>query len=176
MIKKYLIYILVCTLVFPLGLTAKDKHGADLLVETLDGKQVRGELIAVRDASLLLLERETGADVSVDIGDISVISIVRKSKTWSGVGFGFLVGAGLGAIASIPAVDADPDYGSSYYFVPWLPTVIYVAIGGLVGALGGGIIGANPRDKTIQIEGESQEEVNLVLENLRSKARVTDYN
>ena len=46
------------------NLFAKEKRGADLIIQKKDGQHVRGELIAVKKNSLLLLDRESGADVT----------------------------------------------------------------------------------------------------------------
>ena len=50
-----------------------EKKGADLIIQKTDGTQVRGELIAVKKSSLLLLDRYSGSDVSIDITDIQGI-------------------------------------------------------------------------------------------------------
>jgi hypothetical protein len=57
---------------------AKRKHGALLLITRKDNQQISGELIAVKakQKSLLFLESESKADVSVDIKDIKVIKII----------------------------------------------------------------------------------------------------
>jgi hypothetical protein len=70
------------------------KHGALLLIQNKDGQQVRGELITVKPNSLLLLDTE-GKDVSVDIADIKVIRIVKKSKALSLGAIGLAGGVGL---------------------------------------------------------------------------------
>ena len=61
----------------------------------------RGELIAVKQNSLLLLERELGADVTVDVDDIIIISIVKKSKVFKGIATGFFIGGGVGAVIGV---------------------------------------------------------------------------
>ncbi len=49
-------------------------------------------------------------------------------------------------------------------------------IGGCIGALIGGIVGAGYGiDKTIQIEGMTDLEIEESLEKLRKKARIRDY-
>jgi len=45
------------------------KHGDELMIQKRDGLDVRGELIAVKQNSLLLLESDSSADVSVGISD-----------------------------------------------------------------------------------------------------------
>ena len=153
----------------------KEKHGAKLIITKTDEQQIKGELITVKPNSLLLLDTE-GKDVSVDIADIKVIVIVKKSKFWAGAGIGFLTGVVLGAIVSIPAVDAASDPSSYYYFVPWVLTVIYGAIGGLACGIIGGIVGAGyGTDKTILLEGMSDSEIKKAMDKLRKKARIRDY-
>ena len=99
--KKIVSLLLVFSLVaFSGNLTAQqswvgrqEKKGAKLKVEKNDGQQVTGELIAVKEDSLLLLDSETISDLSVDIKDIKAITIVKKS-----LGFQFMV---YGALAGV---------------------------------------------------------------------------
>lgn len=169
MTKRLLILVLVGTLVFPLGLTAKDKRGADLLIEKLDGTQVRGELITVKESSLLILS-DSGADVSVDVQDMKIIRVIKKSKALQGAGYGFLISS-----ASLTALAWATD---EEYFMdaegggPLVLALFYGIPGLLVGAVVGSIMGT---DKTIQIEGESDTEILEHLEYLRKQARIPDY-
>jgi len=55
----------------------KQKHGIKLIVQKRDGQEIRGELIAVKHNSLLLLEFES--EVSIEIIDIKVIKVIKKS-------------------------------------------------------------------------------------------------
>jgi hypothetical protein len=57
----------------------KQKHGTKLIVQKRDGQEIRGELIAVKNNSLLLLEFESAAEVSIGIIDIKVIKVIKKS-------------------------------------------------------------------------------------------------
>ena len=87
------------------NLYAKDKKGADLIIRKKSGAQVGGELITVKENSLLLKERDIGTDMIVDIGDIKVIRRVKKSKFGKGLWTGALVGGGVaGSIAGIAKV------------------------------------------------------------------------
>jgi hypothetical protein len=70
--KKFTdLFLVFCILALSGNLFAKERKGADLIIQKKEGQQVRGELIAVKENSLLLLERESGADMPVDIGDVS---------------------------------------------------------------------------------------------------------
>ena len=158
--------------------TAKRKHGVLLLSTKKDGGQITGELVAVKvkQKSLLLLESESKADVSVDIKDVKAIRIVKKSKAPSVASAGFLAGAVLGAfVGNMTATEIQLIEGPKKErdgSKVWLGALI----GGCIGALIGGIVGAGYGiDKTIRIEGKSDLEIEKVLEKLRKKARIPDY-
>jgi hypothetical protein len=146
-------------------LIPKERKGAELIVQKKDGQQMKGELIAVKPSSLLLLDSQTGADVSVEIGEIAVIKIMKKSKALTGALGGFLIGGGAGylvAYATDKEYATDPDTHVFLYY-------------GILGLIAGWIAGeALGRDKTIKIEGKSPEEIKAVLEKLRSRARVRE--
>ena len=167
--KKFIALFLVFSiLAISSNLYAKERRGAELIILKKDGQQVGGELIAVKQNSLLLKDSESGADASVDIKDIKKITIVKKSMFWKGVLYGLLIGGGGGAMwgATNPGTDAEA----------WVYSLALAAVFGPPGALIGGIIGVVAgKDKTIQIEGKSDLEIKEVLEKLRTKARIRDY-
>ena len=142
------------------------KHGAELDVWKKSGWLVTGELIAVKPNSLLLLNPQ-GKDVSVDIADIKVIRIVKKSKALLGAG----IGGGAGALATIIFVALTPlrEEPLEYKFNV---AVVGGAYGAILGALLGLVAG---KDKTIQIEGMTESEIQETLDKLRKKARIRDY-
>jgi hypothetical protein len=80
-------------------LSSKERRGADLRILKKDGSQTQGELIAVRQDSLLLLDSSKATDVSIDIPDIKTIKILKKSKTLLGVGLGLVIGGAAGTLA-----------------------------------------------------------------------------
>lgn len=57
----------------------KQKHGTQLIVKKREEQEIKGELIAVNHNSLLLLQFESAAEVSIKIIDIKVIKIIKKS-------------------------------------------------------------------------------------------------
>ncbi len=145
------------------NLYAKEKRGAKLIITKKDGQLIEGELITVKPTSLLLLNTE-GKDVSIDIGDIKVIRVVKKSKALLGAGIGVLIGGGGGALLGSKVEEGGRK-------------VLYL---GGIGALGGALIGAIiidlfRTDKTIQLEGMTDQEIRETLDYLRKKARIRDY-
>jgi len=152
------------------NLFGKERRGAELMITKTDSQQIAGELIAVKPSSLLLLDPKTGADVSIEIGDIAVIKITKKSKAWIGGAFGFAVGSLAGI--SVGAIISDME-DVRLSFAGFISIVaIFGAISALPGMLIGAILGA---DKTIQIEGKPPEKIKPVLEKLRSLARITNF-
>jgi len=166
MIKEILVLVLVCTLIFPLGLTAKEKRGADLLVEKLDGQLISGELITIKDRSLLLLS-ESGADVTVDVEDVNAITVLKKSKAWQGARTGALLSVGWIAIAALLSV-GDLDISE----IQWNSLTYIVLSSTLIGATIGALSG---KDETIPFSIKSISEKQVILEKLRMKARVIYY-
>ena len=169
--KKFLSLFLVFSLMtLSLNLYAKERRGAKLIITKKDGLLIEGELIAVKipQQSLLLLDSKTGADVSVGIKDIDVITIVGKSNAETGAVVGFLVGVGFNIFLGKGLIE---EHGATIVnLVPVI--VIFCGVGVALGALVGKQIKTN---KTIQIEGKSDLEITKILAKLRRYARIRDY-
>ncbi len=169
--KKLIALFLIFSLVMlSANLYAKERRGAKLIITKKDGQLIKGELITVKPNSLLLLDTE-GKDVSVDIADIEVITIVKKSKVWTGAGLGALIGGGVAALCNELFWKANGEQYMKHIITAFVG-VIGGAAGGLIGALVGARAGT---DKTIQIEGRPDLEIRETLEYLGKKARVPDY-
>jgi len=116
---------------------------------------------------LIILELLSNVDVSVDIAVIKDITIVKKSKALEGV----LIGGALGALFGY-ATYKEPS-GFTIDLGPGGNALGGAMLGGIAG-LGIGLL--HGTDETLQIEGKSIGEVRGILENLRSKARIPDFN
>ena len=111
--RKVSALLVVSLLIFSADLPSKEKRGAALVVQKNDGQVLKGELIAVKENSLLLLSAE-GADVSVDIKDIDIIKIVRKKQVLKWAGIGLLGGALTGVLAgSLGSNESDSFFSKS---------------------------------------------------------------
>jgi len=170
--------IFALTVVFSLlmnsgNLIAKDRRGAEIEVLRRDGQRVRGELIAVKQNTLLLLESWVQTDASVEIDEIKLIKVIGTSqdlKLFTGAGIGLVVCGGAGALIGY-YVNRGSDIDIWIQTLEkgaWLGAALGVALGGIIGAYLG-------RDTTIQIEDRSPQEAKAVLEKLRSKARITNF-
>lgn len=169
--KKFISLFLVFSILLLSGNLYAKKKGAKLAIQKTDGQKIKGELIAVKKDSLLLLEQESGADVSVDIRNIEMVKI-KKSKTLLGASLGFLAGVGVGALGTTVGWEiwswAPKDTKTKYRIMAWVGT-----FSGLLGAWIGAVIGG--ASKTIQFDEKSGSEIQEILEQLRKKARVPDY-
>ena len=162
--KPRILLCMLCLLALSAKLIADGRRGADAVVTRKDGQVVKGEIIAVKQDSLVLLGESSKAEISVRIADLDII----KVKTRPGASHVLIVGAatGLGALAggllahSVPFND-HPDKS--------------VAIGAAAG-LGVGLIVdlLIKTSRTYKLDGLSPEELNRVLGELRSRARLPD--
>jgi hypothetical protein len=175
--KKFIALFLVFSLMaLSVNLYAKERRGATLIIQRKDGQQIKGELITVKPNSLLILDSESGADISIEVSDIKVITVVKKSRFWKGAGTGALIGGGTTLILYL--LSTPKDSGGSRFFGEGFRTfvgLLAVILGGGVGGLIGGIIGATTTDKTIHFEGMTDLEIQEVMDKLRKKARIPNY-
>ncbi len=173
--KKFTaLFLVVSLMMLSVNLYAKERRGAKLIITKKDGRQISGELITVKPNSLLLLDRESGADVSVDIGDIKFIKILKQSKARKGALLGGLIGGLSGAL--VVAIAYEEPYTDAGVGVGIIYGLIFGAIGGGIGALTGGIIGGVAGiDETFRIEQKHPAEIEKILAYLHKKARIRDY-
>ena len=164
--------VLVSAVIFSLlafsgNLIAKERRGAELIVYKLDSTQVKGELIAVKPASLLLLDDYSGSDISVSIGDINKIKIIKDSRLIMGAAIGALAGLGAGVLAGHMC----PEASDGANIAPFILGMFGGCAGLITGAIFGGLKGI---DINIQVSGRSDREIQKILRGLRSRARITD--
>jgi hypothetical protein len=153
-----------CTTIKPIRKEKKwpskaNMHGVELIIQKIDGTQVRGELIAVKENSLLLMDRYSGVDMSVAINHIRVVKILKKGKLLPSLGLGFIT---AGVTSKVLGDTMGNLEGAGYI-------LLSTFIAGTV--ISYSLIG----DKTIQIEGKSDSEIQEILSKLRKKARIRNY-
>lgn len=169
--RKAASLILVFSILLLSGSTfAEGREGAELYIQKRDGHYERGELIAVKQSSLLLLDRYSGADLTVDFDDISTIWVKKKSQAISGLCGGMLIGAVIGVMSYKKPETIEEQVIHTFFLV----RPITFAVGGalLFGLVGLAIGSSTGTDTTIRIEGKSDSEIQEILEKLRKKARV----
>jgi len=163
--RKNLAAVLAVVLIFGLsgGLSAKGRSGADLLITLKNGSKYRGELIAVRPDSLLLLDHRIGKDETAAVADIATVRVVRRSKAWQGLLIGFVPGAVGGA-----ALGAHASAGDNPQLGAFAGGVVIGGIAGLVGLAAGFAAGL---DTEIAFAGLPESERSRILAKLDRRAR-----
>jgi hypothetical protein len=173
--NKFVVLIIVLSLVFfPGGLFGKTrKHGARLHVFGKDGHEQEGELIGVKNSSLVLYHSDI--NFTVDIKELKMIRVLKKSKAAQDALIGFVIGAVAGGVGGAIYFSGDSNDEWTNFFKILL-TMLASAGGGGAGLLTGLVVGSiQGIDETIQIEGRSDDEIDLILQKLRRMARVPEY-
>lgn len=152
---------LLAGLAHPSPASAHEKRGARIVVTKADGYKVEGEILAVRQDSLLLLGF-AGREETVDIADIVSVRIVRKSHLGTLVLGGLAAGAVGGAIYG-------GTVGDDVFEKPSLAVgVIFGTLGALAGLTASLPLGA---DSTFPIAGEPVEVMRSRLDALARHSR-----
>ena len=169
-LKPTLFFVCLIIILIAQLLEAKEKRGAEVLIRKTNKTEVRGELIAVKSDSLLILDFKTGVDITTYVNEIDNIKVIKKSHPWRGAGIGFLTGVVSGIIyGAIWPGDAEPN--ASYYSTTW--AIVFSVPGALAGAITSGFVAI---DKTYSIQGRPSRFVEADLNDLRKKDRVKGLN
>jgi len=146
--------------------SVQNAHGAKLLIMKKDGLKIRGELIQVKQSSLLLQEN-TGKDTAVDIAEIREIQIIRKSES---------VVVILAELFFLYSVGASVRYLVTGGNDDWNARKKAAALGSAAGVSLGIIWAIAAASKTtntqILLEGLTDTQISDTLENLRQIARI----
>ena len=161
--NKVLVWMVILSLlIFSGSLAAKERRGAELEILKKDRTVSKGELIAVKKNSILLLDSRTGADVTINISEVLSIEEKKKSRVWEGLG----VGLPIGVVAAVAYPEDQSGFGPD--FTPLLFFFAGIIAGGIVGAFLG-------IDSQILVATMPQEEVEVYLKKLSKKARIPDF-
>lgn len=164
--KKFMALILIASLiVLSSSVLAKGKRGAILIIQKKDSHRIRGELILVKLNSLLLIDSDTSSDISIEIDDIKIIKIAKKSKLLKRGILGALVGAGTGVLIT--------STNNSRGGLEGLNAAVFF---GCLGAVCGGIWDAVKEvDEIVYIYGMfPYDDIDYALKKLRPMARLSD--
>jgi len=124
----------------------KDNNkGVSVVVIPVEGEELKGELLAVLDTSMIILTQyfATGAELKnskypttrIQKSNVKEITIEGKNYVWWGIGAGYGVGAIIGYVLG--------DASASGEFEKDMSTAFSPILGGMVGVLIGGIVGYN---------------------------------
>jgi hypothetical protein len=160
--------LIVSFISLPGALSAKGGRGANLIVALKDGPSVAGELIAVKQDSLVLVS-PAGKDETVEFDKVSTITIVKKSKAGNGLLIGLLVGGIAGGAWGVSQSKGYEPMFDTLGEGLFTGILLFGTISGLVGL---GIGAAAGTDKMIRMEGLSETQKSQVLKRLRGMARM----
>jgi hypothetical protein len=151
-------------------LQAKDRRGATVRVGLKTGASVQGELILVREDSLLIRDR-SGRELAYNIGEIMSLSITGRRR-FPAAFVGFVAGVAVGY-----AVGANPTNWPHAEETLVLNGIGKGLLFGGLGALAGSLLSMNSRREDTRyflLEGMTERQVQEALALLRKKARNPD--
>ncbi len=163
--------VVIFSIIIPMDLFSKrQSKGAQLLIVKEDGRVIEGELLAVKDSSLLLMTAAGGTEAKVDISEVNEIAVKKKKNALAGFVKGGLWGLIVGGTVSFLVYRATLNDGDGYN------GFIFSLMGGLAIAVPGSLVGGLPevlgKDyKKIKVKGQSSPEIQQVLKKLQEKAR-----
>jgi len=151
----------------------KEKPGATLVVQKMDGQTVRGELLEVKDGTLNLLVYKNATKVDIRLDELSSVRIEKKSVFLKSLGIGILVGAVTGALLGFLSGDEKPS--GPWDILAFTAGEKALGFGVLMGGIGGvigGVAGAlNGTGKSITFDRMSPGKLRLIEARLASLAR-----
>jgi len=157
----------------PEALLAARKQGAQVRMTLTNNEVVQGEVIGVRDETIVLLTSQ--GDRTIGITDVATLFIKDKS----GMVIGGFTGLAAGVIADAAlwhSYNSDTSDAEAVRGILLLPMIALTCAVVAAGIVGGMLIGnAAHKGKTYKIPGMTPEEIRGLMENLKKKARVPDY-
>jgi hypothetical protein len=78
-----------------LPLPARERRGSDVVVTLTDGSKIKGELLAVKTDALLVFDRAAHQGMSIDLGQIAKVKVLKTFWGLTGMVFGFGLGTGI---------------------------------------------------------------------------------
>ncbi len=166
-IRQFLTLGIVILLICPFNLAAKRK-GSQLMIVKEDGQVLEGELLKVKEDSLLIMTSGSGNGVTIDITEISKLKIKRKAKFGKGALKGLLLGAGIGIVVGL----TNEYDGTGFIKDKGGGAIVGGLWYGVLGAGAGGVIGSMTKDyKEIQVKGKTPSQIKEIMRKLNKKAR-----
>jgi len=155
----------------PPVLGAKEREGAHILVTKIDGAIVEGELLAVTNNNLIVVNDSTSVEITTKLADVQDVKVV-KSKTANGLKTGFFAGATVGAIlGAVASAEVSNNLAKLPISTGIQATVQGVLLLGALGAILGGVFAGKSDISSFRIKDASPEEIDKTMIRLRKLAR-----
>jgi hypothetical protein len=116
-------------------LPARQRHGAQVVVELKDGRSVRGELLTVKRDCLAVGNGSGGS--LVELADVCSVRIVRRSKGGYGFLYGLIGGTLIGYKTAREIGDHEVSGEEAFMFGFVLLGLPCAAVGGILGIIAG---------------------------------------
>ena len=170
--QQFFIAVVVVSLFCPGNLWAKSK-GAQVQIMKSEREVIEGELLRVKDNSLLVMTTGSDTGVTVDMNEIILIRIKKKRTFGKGAVPGLLVGADIGIVAGLAGkYDGEgilvKNKGEGAFVGGLTLGVLGLGVGGITGSLGGQYY------KKIQVQGKSPYKIKKIMLKLKEMARFKD--
>lgn len=107
---------------------AKERRGSTVEVTLVDGKEVTGELLAVKSDSLWIFDHDAGRGENLDLQHVIQVKVLKKARVLQGLAMG--LGAGIVLSIMIPHDHEWDDLGIITHL--YRPIVIS-CLGGIIG-------------------------------------------
>ncbi len=152
---------IVLTLAQPLA--AGERRGSTVKATLIDGRQVEGELLAVKGHELIIHNTFSSRGFIMNIDQVSTIKIKKKSRILTGLATGFVGGLIAGCVLAKLTEGGYPDCSLSPMLIPITPCLT-TPIGSLTGAL-------LSSPKIMNTKGKEPAYIEECLRNLQKHAR-----
>ena len=170
------------------SLTIYKDAGSNVFVRLNNGKEYKGELLSITDSNLIMFDNyseEEDDDSNIEFcsfytiknEDIKLIELRGGNNAIYGIILGGLVGVGVGtAIGKTDEPEPPPRDPDEWHFDLGVPKINEGAvtgclIGGIVGAIGGGIIGFNITDYNVVYQQANQKQFDFTKLNRYARYR-----
>jgi hypothetical protein len=165
-VRSTALVLAACLFCGPNGLLAGDRRGAEVMLTTVNGAVVSGELLAVGERSLVL-KGAGGSETSFETADISRVVIRRSANRLPGVLLGGLIGAACGAVYGLAQSGGHDDFAH-------LGVAVYTPPAAALGAILGGAMGGGRKKVVFEFAHLSDPQLKVALVRLRHEARIRD--
>ena len=146
----------------------RGEGGADVTILLSSGSKIHGELLSVRESALVIsvpgiaqrLSHDTGERIEV-IGnqEIKKVTINGGSKVLKGMGWGFVIGGGAGALIGLASGDDPPcnqdQFICAFHLSAGQKALLGGVLGGGLGLLVGTIVGIASSSADTEIDRKS---------------------
>lgn len=173
--KKHVsLFLVAAVMLLASNLLAKERPGAAVVLTMKDGREVKGELFAVKGDSIVVVDPQ-GQSATVAVAD--VVQLRLKKRIGRSVRTGAIIGSVAVASFLLGLIIANSDGGTGAPQTEEIAALsAFIVLGGAVpGGLVGWMAGGASSTKTVRIEGLSAESLQRVLTKLRKSARVRNY-